>query len=333
MRDLTDRIATLPGVEAAGAVYLRPLALGPIGQETWVLLEGQSNDDETKRRSPTLNYQVATPGYFTRDADPAGRGRLFTNGDKEGQTRVALVGASAARRLWPGRDPIGQRLMMPSFVRGDRTPVWRTVVGVVSDVRYRGLDDVRLDVYDAALQAAQGATDLVVRTSGDPVRMTALIQAEARRLDPQVVIDRISTMDAIVGKETAPWRFTVWVLGLFGTLAFVLAGLGLFGLVSLDVTERRREFAIRLALGAQRRDVIRTALAVAGWRVAAGLLLGLLAAVAGARGIRAMLFGVTALDATSYAAGIALVLVVVALASFIPARRAAAVEPLLLLRD
>ena len=333
VHDLTARIAALPGVEAAGAVYLRPLALGPIGQETWAILEGQVNDSETRRRSPTLNYQVATPGYFTAMRIPLRRGRLFTDDDREGQTRVALVGASAARRLWPGRDPVGQRLLMPTFVRGDRTPVWRTVVGVVSDVRYRGLDDVRLDVYDAALQAGQGATDLVIRSSGDPVRLAALVQAEARRMDPQVVIDRLSTMDAIVGKETAPWRFTVWVLGLFGALAFVLAGLGLFGLVSLDVTERRREFAIRLALGAQRRDVIRAALAVAGWRVAAGILLGLAAAVAGARGIRAMLFGVTPLDVGSYAAGIGLVLAVVALASFIPARRAANVEPLLLLRD
>jgi putative ABC transport system permease protein len=333
IRDLTRRVAALPGVEAAGAVYLRPLALGPIGQETWVVLEGQVNDADTRRRSPTLNYQVATSGYFTAMRIPLRRGRSFTDADREGQTRVALVGASAARRLWPGRDPIGQRLLMPSFVPGDRTPVWRTVVGVVSDVRYRGLDDVRLDVYDAALQAAQGATDLVIRGSGDPVRLAALVQAEARRMDPQAVVDRISTMDAIVGKEIAPWRFTVWVLGLFGALAFVLAGLGLFGLVSLDVAERRREFAIRLALGAQRHDVIRTALAVAGWRVAAGILLGLIAAAAGARGIRAMLFGVTALDAASYAAGVALVLVVVGLASFIPARRAAAVEPILLLRD
>ena len=198
---------------------------------------------------------------------PLRRGRLFTDADREGQTRVALVGASAARRLWPGRDPIGQRLLMPTFVRGDRTPVWRTVVGVVSDVRYRGLDDVRLDVYDAALQAAQGATDLVIRTSGDPVRMTALVQAEARRMDPQVVIDRISTMDAIVGKETAPWRFTVWVLGLFGTLAFVLAGLGLVRARLArrhrapprvrDPTGARRTASRRHPYGAGRRRVAR----------------------------------------------------------------------------
>ena len=332
VRDLTDRLESLPGVEAAGAVYLRPLALGPIGQETWVLLEGQADDQATRQRSPTLNYQIATPGYFEAMRIPLVRGRFFTAEDRRGQPRVVLVGASAARRLWPGRDPIGQRVRLPSFNRGDKIPVERIVIGVVSDVRYRGLDDVRLDIYDAALQAAPPATDIVVRVSGDPLRLTSAVRAEIRRLDGQAVVDRVTTMEAIVGKETAPWRFSVWVLTLFGAIAFVLAGLGLFGLVSLDVAERDREFAIRLALGAQRFDVIRSALAVAFWRVAAGLALGLLAAVAGARGIRAMLFGVTPLDAASYAGGVAVVLIVVAFASYLPARRAASIEPLALLR-
>jgi putative ABC transport system permease protein len=330
--DLAERLELLPGVEAAGAVYLRPLALGPIGQETWVLLEGQANDEQTRRRSPTLNYQIATPGYFTAMNIRLAAGRMFTPQDRAGQPRVALVGASAARRLWPGREPIGQRILLPSFVPGEATPVSRTVVGVVSDVGYRGLNDVRLDVYDAALQAAPHATDIVVRTSGDPLRRAAEVAAEVRRQDPTAVIDRVTTMQAIVDRETAPWRFTVWVLTLFGAIAFVLAGLGLFGLVSLDVAERGREFAIRMALGAQRGDVIRAALAVAATRVAAGLVLGLCAAAATARGIRALLFGVTALDAASYAAGVALVVIVVAVASFVPARRAAAIEPLALLR-
>jgi putative ABC transport system permease protein len=332
VRDLTARLEALPGVEAAGAVYLRPLALGPIGQETWVLLEGQSDDAETRQRSPTLNYQVATPGYFAAMRIPLAAGRMFTDQDRAGQPRVALVGVSAARRLWPGQDPIGKRVRLPSFIPGDRTPVWRTIVGVVADVRYRGLNDVRLDVYDAALQSATQATDVVVRTSADPARLVATVHAEVRQLDPRAVIDRVTTMQAIVDKETAPWRFSVWVLTLFGAIAFVLAGLGLFGLVSLDVAERDREFAIRLALGAQREDVIRAALSVAGWRVLAGLALGVGAAGAAARGIRALLFGVTPLDVTSFAAGIGLVLAVVTLASYLPARRAASIEPLVLLR-
>jgi len=332
VRDLIERVRALPDVEAAGAVYLRPLALGPIGQETWVVLEGQTNDEETRRRSPTLNYEVATPGYFTAMRVPLLRGRLFTDKDRPGQERVAIVGASAARRMWPGQDPVGKRVLLPTFVRGDKVPVWRTVVGVVSDVRYRGLDDVRLDVYDAAMQAATPATDLVVRSSGDPLRLIAAIEAEARRLDPRVVVDRVTTMGAIIDKETAPWRFSVWVLTLFGAIAFALAGVGLFGLVALDVGERAREFAIRLALGAQRGDVIRSALAAAAVRVTAGLAGGALAALAIGRAIRSMLFGVTPLDVPSFAIAVALVVLVVSAASFVPARRAASIDPLKLLR-
>jgi putative ABC transport system permease protein len=331
-RDLIERLRALPGVEAAGAVYLRPLALGPIGQETWVVLDGQANDEETRRRSPTLNYEVATPGYFTAMRVPLLRGRLFTDDDRPGQPRVAIVGASAARRLWPGQDPIGKRVLLPTFIRGDKVPIWRTVVGVVSDVRYRGLDDVRLDIYDAAMQAATPATDLVVRASGDPLRLIAAIEAEARGLDPRVVIDRVTTMGAIIDKETAPWRFSVWVLSLFGAIAFALAGVGLFGLVALDVGERAREFAIRLALGARRRDVIRSAMTAAAVRVAAGLAAGTLGAVAIGRAIRSMLFGVTPLDVPSFAIAVALVALVVGAASFVPARRAASIDPLKLLR-
>jgi ABC-type antimicrobial peptide transport system permease subunit len=158
------------------------------------------------------------------------------------------------------------------------------------------------------------------------------VQAEARRMDAQVVIDRVSTLDAIVAKETAPWRFSVWVLSLFGAIAFLLAGLGLFGLVSMDVAARTRELAIRLALGARRADVLRTVLVVAGWRVLAGLALGLIAAAIGARALRALLFGVTPFDAASYAIAVGLVAAVVAVAAYIPARRASAIDPCALLR-
>jgi putative ABC transport system permease protein len=261
------------------------------------------------------------------------KGRFFTDDDKAGQPRVAIVGETTARRLWPGRDPIGQRLLLPTFIPGDRVPIWRTVVGVVSDVSYRGLNDLRLDVYDAALQSGTQATDLVIRASGDLRALVPEVQAEARRMDAQVVIDRVSTLDAIVAKETAPWRFSVWVLSLFGAIAFLLAGLGLFGLVSMDVAARTRELAIRLALGARRADVLRTVLVVAGWRVLAGLALGLIAAAIGARALRALLFGVTPFDAASYAIAVGLVAAVVGVAAYLPARRASSIDPLALLRQ
>jgi putative ABC transport system permease protein len=332
MHELLARVAALPEIEGAGAVYLRPLALGPIGAETWVILEGQPDRPDSARLNPTLNYQVATPAYFTAMRIQLNRGRLFTDQDNISSPRVALVGESTARQLWRGQDPIGRRILMPTHTADGGPSVWRTVVGVVSDVRYRGIDNVRLDVYDAALQSPLMAADLMVRTSGDPLTVAAAVQAEARRLDPHVVIDRLTTMDAIVSRAVAPWRFSVWMFTLFAVLAFVLATVGLFSLVSLDVAHRRHEFAVRLALGAQRSDVHRSVLTSALWRVVPAVALGVLAASAGTRAIRHILFGVDPLDRTTYLAVIVLVFAVVTAASWLPAHRASGTDPLPLLR-
>jgi putative ABC transport system permease protein len=331
VEEFTGQLLQIDGVESAGAIYLRPLALGPIGQESSVVLEQQPDDVATRRQNPTLNYQVATPGYFNAMRIQLIRGRLFGALDDERHPRVAIVGQSTARRLWPGQDPIGRRMLLPSFIPGDRTPVWRTVIGVVSDVSYRGLADVRLDVYDAAAQAATPATDIVVRAAGDPLRLISAVQATARRLDASVVIDRVTTMDAIVSRETAPWRFSGWVLSVFGGMAFLLAGLGLFALIAVEVGDRRRELAIRMALGAQRRDVVRMILRAAAVRLALGLTLGLAAAAVLARALGALLFGVSPGDVVSYAAAAAIVAIVVGTAAYLPSRRAAATNPTLLL--
>jgi putative ABC transport system permease protein len=332
MHELLARVSALRDVEAAGAVYLRPLALGPIGGESGVILEGQPDSEQSARLNPTLSYQVATPGYFTAMRIQLKRGRLFTDQDNPAAPRVAIVSESTARALWRGEDPLGRRILMPTHSSDGGPNVWRTVVGVVSDVRYRGIDDVRLDVYDAALQAAATAGDLVVRTSRDPLIVAGAVQAEARRLDARVVIDRLTTMDGIVSRAVAPWRFSVWMFTLFAVLAFVLATMGLVSLVSLDVAQRRREFAVRLAVGAQRGDVCRSVLVSALWRVVAGVAFGVLAAVLGTRAIRHILFGVEPVDLTTYSAVIMLVLAVVTAASWLPAHRAAGTNPLALLR-
>jgi predicted permease len=332
MHALLDRVEALPDVRAAGAVFLRPLALGPIGQETAVILEGQPDTPEAARGNPTLNYQVATPGYFPAMRIHLRRGRLFNDQDTATSTPVVLVGETTARRLWPGQNPIGKRILMPTFSPEGSPTRWRTVVGVVNNVRYRGIDDARLDVYDPALQSPVGAMDLVVSSSGDSRRVSAMVQAEARRLDPRVVVDRLTTMDAIVARATAPWRFSVWMFTVFAVIAFVLATVGLFSLVSLDVAERRREFAIRLALGARNADILRPVLLAAGGRALAGVAVGMLAAIVATRGIRTMLFGVEALDVTTYAAVMALILAVVGVASYVPARRATKFDPSIALR-
>jgi putative ABC transport system permease protein len=330
LHDLLDRIGRMPGVESAGAVYLKPLALGPIGQGTGVQLEGQTPGSETQA-NPTLNYQVATPGYFRTMRIPLRQGRLFDARDDERSPRVAIVSESTARRLWPGQDPIGKRVLMPAFAP-DAAHVWRTVVGVVGNVRYRGLNEVQFDIYDAALQAASPARELAIRTSGDPVALAAAVQAEARRRHSDVIVDGITTMDAIVARALAPWRFSSWLFALFATLAFALAAVGLFSLVSLDAAQRAREFAVRVALGARPQDILRRVFFSAGARVLKGMALGLAVAVIAAQSIRTLLFGVEPLDAPTYVGVLALVTLVVALASYVPARRAARVDPIVLLR-
>ena len=333
LRELLTRIETLPHVKAAGAVYLPPLALGPVGDGRRVILEGQPSTAEASRRNPTLNYQVATPGYFRAMAIRLKRGRLFDTRDDGRSPPVVIIGETTARLLWPGEEPIGKRLAMPTFAPGERQQTWRTVVGVVADVRYRGIDTVLPDVYDAAPQASSPADHVVIRTDADPLAVVAAVQASARALDPRVVIDSVTTMDRVVSRAFAPWRLSAWMLALFAMVAFALAGVGLFSLVSLDVASRRHEFAVRLALGAVRRDIARIVLVAASRLAGIGVALGLLAAIAGTRALRGLLFGVEPLDAVTYVSVVFAVISVVALASYLPARRIARIDPLALRSD
>jgi predicted permease len=336
------RVRALPGVEAAGAVYLRPLMLGPIGQGVRVRLEGQPETRAAADSNPTLNHQIASTGYFEAMNIPLRAGRFFTDRDTREAPRVAIVSESTARRLWPGQEAIGKRLSMASFTPGT-PPQWRTVVGVVSDVRYRGLQEVQLDVYDAALQTGRPADNVVVRTTlgagagsekaaVDPASVASAIRAIARELDPSAIVDDITTLDAVVSRAEAPWRLTMWLFVMFAGLAFALSALGLFALVALDVAQRQREFAIRSALGASRQVIVRGVLVRAGWRVAVGTALGVLIALGAGRALRGLLYGVAPMDAATYAIALALLFVVTAIAAVVPARRIGRIEPQVLLR-
>ena len=272
MDSVLARISRLPGVEAAGAVRLRPFQLGAIGYDSLVIKPGQAQTIEEGQKNPFINVQIASVDYFRSMRIPLRRGRLFTADDTTRAPRVVILSETAARRLFPGQEAVGQRLAIVRLSTLGKPPDWLTVAGVVSDVRYRGLDDVRLDVYQPAFQTDEPAGVIVVRAaSGNPVALAAAIQAEVRQVDPRAVIGGVTTMEAVVGREMAPWRFSTWLFGLFAALAFVLATVGLFGVVSLDVLHRSREFAVRLALGAQRRAILVRVLRSAALRVLTGV--------------------------------------------------------------
>jgi len=324
MRDFLRSVEALPEVEAAGAVYLRPLELGPIGQETSARLWGQT--EVSAGANATLNFQVATPGFFPAIRTPLLHGRFFTDRDREGAVPVAIVGESTARRLWPGRDPNGQRLLLR-----DQT-AWRTVVGVVADVHYRGVGDPRLDVYEPAQQSTSTASYVTIRVRRNPVAVIAAVRDEARRRDPAVVVDSITMLDAVVSRALAPWRFTAWLLGFMAAVAFVQTAIGLFSLISLDAANRNQELAIRLAFGARTADVLRAVLVPFAWRIAAGLAIGALIAVSASGLVRSLLFRVQPTDATTWVSILALIVGMIGLATYVPARRAAKIDPMILLR-
>jgi hypothetical protein len=306
--------------------------LGAIGQGVRVRLEGQPETREAADGNPTLNHQVASTGYFDAMKIPLRAGRFFTDLDTTQAPRVAIVSGSTARRLWPGQEAIGKRIWMASFTPGV-PPMWRTVVGVVSDVRYRGLQEVQLDVYDAALQTGQPADNIIVRTSVDPTGVATAIRSIARELDSTAIVDDVTTLDAVVSRAEAPWRLTMWLFVLFAGLAFALSAVGMFALVALDVAQRQREFAIRAALGASRTVIQRGVLVRAGWRVAAGTVLGIVAALGAGGAMRGLLYGVAPLDGATYLVALALLFAATSIAAIVPVWRVGAIEPQALLRQ
>jgi putative ABC transport system permease protein len=336
--DLLMQVRGLPHVDAAGAVYLTPMELGSIGQGTWAIAEGQPETPETANRNPVVNYLSATAGYFTTMRIPLLHGRMFADTDRATSPRVVLISESTAAAFFPGQDPIGKRFKAASFNDNDRNPggAWRTVIGVVGNVRYRGLHEVPLDMYDPPSQTTVGdTTSLVIRLKPGEERhalaTAAAIQTLARQNDPRAIVSGIGMLDAVVNKEVAPWRFSAWVFATFALVAFALSMLGLVSLVSLDVTNRRREFAIRMAIGATSRNIVGGVWRSAGALAASGVAIGIGGALLATTALQSLVFGVGLFDPATYGTVVALITAVVACASYLPARRAVRSTPLTLL--
>ncbi len=319
---LSPRVAGLPGVEAVGAIDNLPFS----GEgRLWRFRKAEDNPDQAA--APAAGFQVTTEDYFRAAGIESRRGRLFTRFDRDGAPRVAIINETMARRFWPDQDAVGQRIV----IRNEREE--REIVGVVGDVRHFGLERAAdPEMYVAFEQFVIDVMPLVIRVKTDPAQLVSLVRSKVREVDPTVAIERIEPMTSLVSRTLAERRFTLVLLGVFGGIALVLASIGLYGVMSYLVRQRTQEIGIRLAIGGQQRDILRL-IARHGLTLALlGTVVGLVGSLSLTRLMSTLLFGVTPTDPLTLAAIGTLLLCVAALACYIPARRAARVDPLVALR-
>jgi putative ABC transport system permease protein len=325
VRQVVENIAALPQVECAGLVQQPPLT-GDADIHT-ISLEGRP---ARPGEEPIAEIRYISPGYFQAIRLPLRRGRLLTSGDGKDQPRVAVVNETLARRFWPGEDPIGKR-----FRLGSRANIpWFSAVGVVADARQAGLDkEARPQVFVSFDQDTFSSMAVVVRTRTDPASAASAVREEIRKLDPAQPVLGMKTLTGILDESIADRRLHAVVLGAFAIFSLLLAAVGLHGVIAYSAAQRAREFAIRIALGADRRSIL--------WMILSeGLRLGLIGMLAGAacsaalgRLLEGLLYGVRPADAPTFAAVSALLLLCCLIASLVPARRAMTVDPVVTLNE
>jgi predicted permease len=324
---LVERVEAMPGVDHASLTLTLPTT-GWAGSP--IQITGRPELPLNQR--PIAIIQQISPDYFGTLQIPLNRGRAFTTGDNAGTPGVVIINEGLARRFWPeyprGENPIGQQL----FVGSSRQPL--EIVGIAADVHQGGLEDEpRPGVYLANEQQPPQAAILVVRTKTDPATFADAVRRQVLALDRNQPISDVKTLSAVLDASENQRRLIFALLGAFSIAATLLAVLGLYSVISYSVVERTREIAIRQALGAQRGSilalVLRQGLAVA----LTGIVVGTTGAAVLTRLLNSMLFGVKALDPVTFMLAAALFLIVALAASYIPARRAAAVEPMAALRN
>ncbi|HXW04798.1 MAG TPA: ADOP family duplicated permease [Vicinamibacterales bacterium] len=324
-----ERIRAMPGVTGAAGIYLRPFELGPIGSDEAVLVEGLAADrPESWHALPTVNAETVSTDYFEVMKVRVVRGRAFTEADRRGTLPVVVLSESSAARLWPGQDPVGRKLMAST---DRRTQQWQTVVGVVRDVRYRGIGDPRLDLYRPYLQSSDDVKHVMIQAPAGALSLERLRDV-VRTVDPRAVVEGLRPMTQVVAREYAPWRFGAVLFSLLAALATILALMGLYASLSAIVSERTKEIGIRKSLGARSPQVIALVLGRVVVLVGNGLVIGTIASLAVAPGLERLLFGVRFLDPAAYLFTGSLLTVAALCAAWRPARRAASVDPLIALR-
>jgi len=331
-KEAMERIRTLPGVKSAGAINDLPLTHDADSDGFSIEHHAPANPSDER---PSAHDRMATPGYFSVMGIPLLAGRALSEGDTSTAPAVVLINQSLARRFFPNEDPIGKRL---KFGPPASSLPWATIVGVVGDIRDTALDtQPAMEIYAPYQQNTlpynplSGLT-LVVRTSGDPASLAQAVASTARGLDKELPLQPAMTMEAVLAESISKRRFLTLLLAAFASIAIVLAGVGVYGVISYSVAKRTRQIGIRIALGARPHQILQLILGQGLTLTLIGVVTGLAGALALTRVLSTMLYRVSATDAATFG-GIALLVVAVALlASYIPARRAARVDPMVALR-
>ena len=319
-------VETIPGVGAA-----TPVNVLPFTGEGWDVprftVEGQ--DFDRAAANPSLNLESIHPNYFEAFQIPIERGRAFNQADREGAAEVAIVSADVAARAWPAEDPIGKRL---KFGGPDSTSGWLTVVGVAARTRYRTVLGPRPTLYLPAAQFQMTATLLAVRSTAPLELLTSLVPNRLGPIAPDVRVMRVMPFADMLSRPLARPRFNAFLSSVFGGVALLLTAVGLYAVMAAYVRQRDREIALRMALGATASSIGATTAAAAARLTLLGVLVGTGCAIAGSRGLRAMLFEVQPSDPVSLAMAGALIVCVAACAVSIPLRRAIRIDIMAVLR-
>jgi len=325
---VVQRVGALPGVARAAAVFGLPLD-SDFSASSSFTRTGEADSAD----APSAGFRVVSPDYFAALHIPLRAGRLLDERDDEAAAEVVVINEEAARRYWPGRNPVGQQINVSvRLVTGAGTGL-KTIVGVVGDVKFGGLDlTAPPEIYLPYPQQPVDSLTIAMRTADDPLAAAPMARAAIASLDPELPLSDVRTMESLVGRSIAERRFTMLLLASFAAVAVLLAAIGVYGVLAYLVTRRTQEIGVRLAMGATPADVVQLFLREGAVLAGIGLAAGLAGALAAGRALGSLVFGVTTTDPATFA-GVAIAMALTALAaSYIPARRAARVDPMDALR-
>jgi putative ABC transport system permease protein len=328
---VSKEVAQLPAVRAASFVCCDvPLDGYSIGQSFEVV--GEPSIDPAHQ--PLAHFQLAGPRYFETMGMSILRGRAFTERDTEATGPVCIVNEEFVRRYLRGRDPIGARVSVRSLTMRESTMVPREVVGVLRQVKLCPREiEPAVEIYVPFAQNPWFSGKLVVNAAGNPMTLVPAIKSIVARVDKDLAVTRVRTMEDVGAEATAPPRFRAQLVGAFATLTLVLAGIGLFSVLSDSIRQRAREFSVRMALGASQRDVVRLVLTQGLTLAAIGLTAGFAVAFAVLRFVSSLLFGVQPIDPITFAGAAAVLGTLTLIACVVPAMLATRADPAVMLRQ